>query len=811
MKAVIMAGGEGTRLRPLTCDIPKPMLPLLNRPTIEYIIELLKKHGITDIAVTLQYLPEQIEEYFEDGQKWGVNLRYFREETPLGTAGSVKNTGDFLNETFVVISGDALTDINITDAIAFHKARNADVTIITKHVEVPLEYGIVITDENDKIVRFLEKPTWGEVFSDAVNTGIYIIEPEVMGYIKPLDKFDFSKDLFPLLMNQNKSLYAYETNNYWCDIGDLKQYIEAHQDMLNQLVNVRIHAKEKEHGVFIEDDVFIDENALITGPCYIGKNSHIMRDVHIDSYSVIGDNCRIHENTSVKRTILFNNCHIGEQSALRGCVLCRNVTIGKGLAIYEQAVVGKNCTIGAKAVVQPGVKLWPNKTISPGTTVREHLVWAKNNARAIFQNDGIIGDFFAQMTPEFCSTLACAYASAYAKKGKIGISFEDHPQTHLLADAVEIGLLSMGCDVWRFGICTLPMLRFGITNLQLAGGIHIRKQEGDMIQIELLDNQGLVIDSSLERKIDNLLERQDFHKFEGGIIGKVVEIENVMDFYQAYICTKADHRLFQNKCIRISIDCKDYKIQDFFARTLQNLGMEVDFSFQLSGDYEKEFIQRRAWQEKEILFGILFSPSGDILAIYDENGKQLEDMRRMTLMYFLFANRTYPTKISVPLNMPSVIEEIFKKYDKESIRVRINQRAVMEAQICADNGNLQFAHARMDGLMCTIWLLEQLLKEEKSLSWLQRQIPDFFIAERSIACAFFEKGKIMRHIVDGEKKEDMQLLEGVRVQRDGGWVLVIPDKQAPCCRVVSEGFCEEYADELADFYADKVRKACKET
>lgn len=196
MKSVIMAGGEGTRLRPLTCNIPKPMVPVVNKPVMEHIIELLRKYNLTDIAVTLQYLPNIIKNYFSDGREFDVNLRYYVEDKPMGTAGSVKNAEDFLDDTFVVISGDALTDIDLKKAIDFHFSKKSMATLVLKKVEIPLEYGVVVTDEDGRITRFLEKPSWGEVFSDTVNTGIYILSPEVLKYYNKNEIFDFSKDLF---------------------------------------------------------------------------------------------------------------------------------------------------------------------------------------------------------------------------------------------------------------------------------------------------------------------------------------------------------------------------------------------------------------------------------------------------------------------------------------------------------------------------------------------------------------------------------------------------------------------------------------
>ena len=317
MKSVIMAGGEGTRLRPLTCNIPKPMVPIVNKPVMEHIIELLRKHNLTDIAVTLQYLPNIIKNYFNDGREYDVNLRYYVEDKPMGTAGSVKNAEDFLDDTFIVISGDALTDIDLKKAIDFHFSKKSMATLVLKKVEIPLEYGVVVTDESGRITRFLEKPSWGEVFSDTVNTGIYILSPEVLKYYNKDEIFDFSKDLFPLLLRQDKPMYGYVSEDYWCDIGDLNAYSQAHKDVLEKRVKVSIPGKEIKDGVWMGENCIIDDSVSIEGPCVIGANTKVKKGAALGKFSVLGDNNIIGEKSGIKEvlyenTLLENNVQLRE-------------------------------------------------------------------------------------------------------------------------------------------------------------------------------------------------------------------------------------------------------------------------------------------------------------------------------------------------------------------------------------------------------------------------------------------------------------------------------------------------------------------
>ncbi|HHX73635.1 MAG TPA: NDP-sugar synthase, partial [Firmicutes bacterium] len=381
MKAIIMAGGEGSRLRPLTCDRPKPMVPLMNRPLMEHIVALLKRHDLKNIGVTLQYLPEQIRDYFGDGRDFGVSMQYFVEDSPLGTAGSVKNAGDFLDETFLVISGDALTDFDLHKAIAFHRQKGGVATLVLTSVATPLEYGVVITEQDGRIVRFLEKPSWSEVFSDTVNTGIYILEPEVLQLIPEGKMFDFARDLFPLLMREGHTLYGYVAEGYWCDIGSIEQYHAAHLDVLQGKAKLELLPPQAEPGIYLAENVLIEPGARLIPPVFVGSGSRIENGARVGEYSVIGSGTQVEAEASVKRSILFRNTYIGPRAELRGAVLCNRVRVMSGTSLFEGAVVGDDCVLEENVTVKPDVRIWPHKRIESGSMLAESVIWGTKPAR----------------------------------------------------------------------------------------------------------------------------------------------------------------------------------------------------------------------------------------------------------------------------------------------------------------------------------------------------------------------------------------------------------------------------------------------
>lgn len=405
MKAVVMAGGEGSRLRPLTINRPKPMVPVADRPVMGHIIELLKQHGITEIVVTVQYLANVIQDHFGDGAQFGVNIEYSVEETPLGTAGSVKHAAHLLQEPFIVISGDALTDVNLTELINFHQAKGSLATITLKRVSNPLEYGVVITDDDGHIEQFLEKPSWGEVFSDTVNTGIYVLDPKVFDYFEAGRFVDWSKDVFPQMLDKHDPLFGFVTGGYWTDIGNVEEYMQATADYLTGRVNIPRAGERIGGEVWSDGEVEIAPDAQLHGPVFLGHGAKIKGGVTIYGPSVIRDYTIIDTRATIDHSIIWRNSYIGEAAELRGAIVTRQCNIKRGAMLSEGVVVGDQTVINAGAKIQPNVKIWPSKEIDEEAMVRTSLIWGSQGRRVLFGRYGITGLVNVDLTPEFCAKL----------------------------------------------------------------------------------------------------------------------------------------------------------------------------------------------------------------------------------------------------------------------------------------------------------------------------------------------------------------------------------------------------------------------
>ncbi|RME43964.1 MAG: NDP-sugar synthase, partial [Chloroflexi bacterium] len=343
MKAVVMAGGTGSRLRPLTVARPKPMVPLVNKPVMAHIRDLLLHHGFREMVVTLQYMADLIQDYFGDGSERGMDIRYVIEEIPLGTAGSVKNAEKFLDDTFLVVSGDAVTDFDLQAIVDFHTRCGAMATQVLYRVPNPLDYGVVIIDDEGRIQQFLEKPSWGEVISDTVNTGIYVLEPEVLDYIPDGEPYDFSQDLFPRLLKAGAPIYGYVAEGYWTDVGTIQEYMRASFDILEGRVKITEEiGRLVGASIWTEDDVEIAPDAQLYGPLFLGEDVKIKGGVIIRGPAVIRNSTVVDNWAHLDRSIVWRNAYIGEGAEIRGAIICRQVNIKSKAVLFEGVVVGDN-------------------------------------------------------------------------------------------------------------------------------------------------------------------------------------------------------------------------------------------------------------------------------------------------------------------------------------------------------------------------------------------------------------------------------------------------------------------------------------
>ena len=346
MKAILLAGGKGTRLRPLTLHTPKPIVPIFNRPFLHYQIDLLKRvPEIDEVILSLSYQPRRIEEIFGDGSDLGIKIRYVVEPAPLGTAGAIKYAGDKLTESVVVFNGDVLTEIDVAAVIQLHRDRQARATIVLTPVENPSAYGLVETDAQGNILRFLEKPKPEEITTNKINAGIYVLEPDTFDRIPSDVSWSIERSYFPSLVERHETFVAYTYEGYWIDIGTTEKYAQVHRDIMDGRYHAAPFRDLHNPRTAVAVDARIEEGARVEGPCFIDEGVLIKAGARVGPYSVIGRQTQVEADAVIEGSILWPNCRVGQGATVRGATVGRNCHLGQNVAVGAGAVLGDKTTL----------------------------------------------------------------------------------------------------------------------------------------------------------------------------------------------------------------------------------------------------------------------------------------------------------------------------------------------------------------------------------------------------------------------------------------------------------------------------------
>ena len=825
-----MAGGEGTRLRPMTANQPKPLLPVANRPIMEHVLRLLRRHGFTDTVVTVQFLAALVRNYFGDGEDFGMNLQYATEEMPLSTAGSVKNAEDALrDEPFVVISGDALTDIDLTAMMRFHKEKGALVTVGLTRVPDPLEFGIVITDEDARIQRFLEKPTWGQVFSDTVNTGIYVMEPEVLAEIPPEESVDWSADVFPALLKRGAPLFGYISDSYWEDVGNHENYMKAQVDVLARRVNADIAGFEVSPGVWVAEGAEVDPEAVLTGPLCIGDYAKVEAGAHLREYTVIGSNVVVKEGAFLHRAVVHNNVYVGQGATLRGCVVGKNTDVMRLARIEENAVVGDECVIEPEAYLSAGVKVYPFKTIEAGAVVNNSVIWESRGNRTLFGQRGVSGLINVEVTPELCVRLASAYATTLKKGSTVTTSRDVSRAARTLKRAIQGALNASAINVVDLEAQPLPVARFETERADYSGGIALRTTPGDVQSIDIifLDERGAELSQTSQRKLERVFSRQEYRRAFPGEIAELTYPPRVVEWYTRELLRCVDMSAVRESGMKVVADCAGGTTSLVMPSLLGRIGVDVlVLNNGLNEVSPTETVaQLRAGLQRlsEVVsssrasFGVRFDPVGERIRIVDEKGEMVSDERALLVVLDLVAAERKTGRVALPVTTTRVAEQVCRFHGVEvnwtpTSMDALTQAAAADDVIFAADGRGGFVVPEftrtVDGIATFARLIGLVARTRLTLSQIDARIPDAHLLRRSMPTPWAAKGGVMRTVVEAAGTRDVDTTDGVRVvEPDRGWVLVLPDPADAVTHLWAEGTDADTAQLLLDEWAAVVEQA----
>jgi mannose-1-phosphate guanylyltransferase/phosphomannomutase len=825
MKAVIMAGGEGTRLRPLTSNAPKPMLPLVNKPMMEHIVDLLKSHGFDEIVVTVAFMANAIRNHFGDGSEYGVSMVYATEESPLGTAGSVRNAMEHLTERFLVISGDVLTDIDLSAIVRFHEERDAMATIGLAHVDNPLEFGIVITHEDGSIERFLEKPTWGQVFSDTINTGIFVLEPEIFDYIEADKPVDFSGEVFPKLLEDGKRLYGAITDGYWEDVGTLEAYLSAHKDILDEKVRVSIPGFELRSGVRLGEGAEVHPDAVLAGPAVIGDNCRIEAGATVGEYVVLGANVRVRSEAALERTVVQDHAYLGEAVRLRGTLVGRSCDIRKGTRTEEGVVLGDEVFIGEDALISSGVKIYPFKTVEAGAIVNDSIVWESRGARSLFGRNGVAGLANVDITPEFATKVAMAYGSMLKKGTTITTSRDSSRSARMLKRSMMAGLNATGVNVEDLEVASVPVTRFIVRRPANSGGITIRLLQGDpqSVIIRFFDSDGLDITEETQRKIERLFGREDFRRVFPGEIGDIGFAPRALEHYATALESTVDIERIRAAEFKVVIDYAYGSASFAMPNVLAKLGLEVLAvnPFVSTAGIIRDDIHRHATDVADLVrssgahLGAVIDPDGERLVLIDDEGTVLDPTQALLALIELLPAKILGDRIALPVSTTRLAADLAAKSGTTIAWTKLSNPALMDASTESGVGfaGNQEGEYILPGFMpafdasaTLVKVLDLLAFHGRSLSDVTAGLPKVHVVHETVVTPWEQKGAVMRSLVEQSKDREVELVDGVKVHHGTGWALALPDPEEPITHIWAEADSDAEARRLVQEYARRIRQ-----
>ena len=716
----------------------------------------------------------------------------------------------------MVISGDALTDCSLADAFQFHRQKEALATLVLTTVTCPLEYGVVITDGEGRIMRFLEKPGWGEVFSDTVNTGIYILEPEILEYIDENEMVDFSKDLFPRLLAAGQPLYAFVTDGYWCDIGNIEQYMQAQFDMLEKEMDIGAGIA----GIRVGKNARIHPSAELIPPLVIGDRCIVGPHASIGPLAVLGDRVRIGQGSSLKRCILWDNVLVGERAELRGAVLGRGARLLDGARAFEGSVIGEQSVVGEGSLIKPGVKIWPAKWVEKGTLLSKSIVWGSCGRARLFGNKGITGSLFMEITPDFACCLGLALGSSAAIEGRFSVGSDGYPDTAVIKNALLTGLMSSGLQVIDLGKATLPAHRYGITAFNAIGGAHIYRMGSAKINIRLMNNRGADYTRAEQRKVEGLLSREEYRYALRGEVRQVKYQPDLSRSYLNFLLQLVDQELIRRARLKIVVGYDPVQLGDLISGLFESLACQV-ITVPVSGDGVQDFpeLLKAAEQlgavvrEQGADFGAVLDCGGEKAAIVDEQGGALSEELILALLSLITMQSNQNSVLALPVTVPESVTEMVRRRGGKVKRTKTAPWAVMQAVLEEDVRASQQRWPQFllysDALAVLASLGEFLARRSQSLSEVLAELPGFITARRDVQVDWDDKGKVLRHLAKESAEQKIETAEGIKVRHPQGWAAVLPDAEEPVCRVYSEAFNQEAAESLTEMYVQKIEDILK--
>ena len=824
-----MAGGEGTRLRPLTTAVPKALLPIVGEPMLSRVVRLLSEHGVDRCVVTLQHQASVVLKYFSADRIEGVQLRFLTEPRPLGTAGSVRYAQTWLeDEDILVISGDCLTDMNLLDLQARHRDTGAELTIALARRADPRNYGVVSVDADGRVVSMVEKPSWGEVADDTVNTGVYIVSPRVLDRI-PLDEpTDWATDVIPALLADGAQVFGHVVEGYWEDVGTFASYSKAQRDVLDGIVHSDMDAFEVAPGVMVATGAELSPDADVRPPVYVGPFAKIEAGAVIGPYTVVGTNTLVRSRAVVDHSTLHPNVFVGNDADIRGSIVGRASEVRRGTRVLEGAVIADGCTIMDGAVIGTDVMIYPGKTIDEGTVVDESVVWESPSQRQVFSDSGVRGIVNVDMTPERIVRLAAAFATTLPKGATVSVGRDHSRAARALNRALAGALTAAGLNIRDLRAVTTALVR-NDTARYSEGGVILRTTPGrpDSIDVLFLNSHGGEISSHQRESIERIFTRKEFRRPLPSDIGDIRTPHRVLDDYANDVETVINMEAIRRAHPRIVLDAGGGPSIGVLSMIMGRLGLDA---LTVGAAMEEEAAADQAPYRETALrrlsglvvssgarIGARLGPTGERLSIVDELGRVIDDGRMLLIMLDLMAASRHSGFVAVPVTTSRLAERVAAYHGIGVRRIGAGFAALAAAAaepdvILAGDGRGRFVLPALgpgpDAISSLMMLLALMADTDLSLSQLSARIPATSVLSRTVTVPWHRRAAAMRAVRQRAEGSETDTLDGIRVvQPDSSWCLILPEDDQACLTLYAEATDNASAERLLDRWQAVVESA----
>jgi mannose-1-phosphate guanylyltransferase/phosphomannomutase len=749
------------------------MLPLLNKPVLEYMIEHLRNHGIVDIAITLSYLPSSIKNYFGDGSRWDVRISYFFEEVPLGTAGALLNAGSFIEGPCLVVSGDALTTIDFHKEAEYHQDKGGIMTIITKKSSNPFLYGAVVSRFDGKVEKVIEKPRKHEVLTDYINTGVYIVERGILSYINGRDEMDISLDLIPLLLHEKQEIYHHLTEEYWIDIGEADHYYKAQQDLLDGKCACSIKAQEIEKQVWIGKNVYIEDEVSVEGPVFLGDHTIVRKGSSIGPYAVVTADGMVEEGSSIKEAVLLQDVCVGKGSEVKKAVIDAHTALEDHkklnhhtrMVMYSIPKEGRVSTYLHSGEEFPSLYVYHHPFVVHGA-IRYSVL---NERSYLF--------------------IARALSRLWKKHRKIVIGCEEEAQ--FLKEQMVMHLLSSGFEVHDYDLIPAPFLQDVIKKEQIDGGLYItanRWNDEDCAFIQFYEADGQPLRRNAEWQLEQLLRKHP--KNPKTTLGKCL-------FKPESMCSEPSITNLVQTLRLPEIIGANVKVMvsapRLIQKTVKRLCVELNVQCRLYGEADEEEWMAEIKQTKSH-FAIKINGAGNRFQVFDELGQRLTETQSFCL--YLFNRHLAESQIVS-----------FSRISDEAL-LALNEKIIQASLL--RNGKKAWIHTvpfQTNAFYAFCQLLELAATQFLPFSHIISAIPDSHIAQECVFCPMDLQGRVMRKILEDAKSHEVELIDGMKIYHsEGGWTLIMPDYQSSAINVYSEAKELFAAQELSTYFINKIKE-----